>query len=392
MHIGLVDPGAQEIVRSSGGNVHGIASALKRHDCEVSFLQHLKPENTFRLRIHDKITRLLTDKKSICDGNPRYAIHFPKQITTEASRHIVDAILGVSTLGLTAKGYSVPSVLWGETRAGEVLDKRYHKRLPRRSIRDCQKLEQAALNSSALTVFPSQWAADIACASYSFDHQKIRVIPYGVNLPSILTDDDIRECLCRRDSRECELLFIGSDWKHHGAQIAIDATSILRARGINVHLTLLDCIPPSAVNLPEYVTVIGRVDRATQKGQAFLASLYLQSHLLILPGRQEGSVVILSEGSAYGVPALSAETDGNSTVVKNGVNGQLFPSEAGAIDYAECALQFLGDSQRYAASCWSSFKRFQTDLNWDVAVSRLIIEMEKILQSASEEYACVEAS
>jgi glycosyltransferase involved in cell wall biosynthesis len=391
MHIGLVDPGAQQIVRSCGENVHGIASALKRHGCEVSFLRHLKPENTFGLRIHDKISRLLTDRKPICDGNLRCAIHFPKQISTEASRQIVDALLGISTSDLTAKGYSVPSILWGETRAAEVLDKCYHTRLTKRGIRDCQKLEEAALNSTVLTVFPSHWAADIACASYSFDHQKVRVIPYGVNLPSTLTEDDIRECLGRRDLRECELLFIGSDWKHHGAQVAIDVTSILRARGINVHLTLLDCIPPSAVNLPEYVTVTGRVDRATQKGQAFLASLYVQSHLLILPGRQKGSAVILSEGSAYGVPALTAETDGNSTVVKNGVNGQLFPLEAGAIDYAECALQLLGDSQKYAAICWSSFKCFQTDLNWDVAVSKLIIEMQKILQSTSEEYACIEA-
>ena len=285
------------------------------------------------------------------------------------------------------------SILWTNRTSAGVFDSYPgYKHLNKRRIRECHSAEQAALSSSTLAVFTNQWAADVACENYSFDQRKVRVIPYGANLLSRLTNDDIAECLHRRDAREYELLFVGTEWNREGTQIAIDTTSVMRARGVNVHLTLVGCIPPPAVSLPEYVTIIGKIDKSTRRGYALLASLYMQSHLLILPSRGETCAGALSLASAYGVPALCTSLGGNSTLIKNGINGQIFSLEAGATDYAEYALELLGDPQKYTAMCWSSFERFQTDLNWDVAVSRLITEIKKVLPAASEAYACTRAS
>jgi glycosyltransferase involved in cell wall biosynthesis len=370
-----------------------MANALKRRGCEISFFLHLKEQGASLVRLQDKMTRLLTGRHIICERDPRIARHFPEQINASVSKHPVEAVLGTSAFYMAVQNCSVPSIFWGDTTVAGVLDSYpYYKHVTKRSIRDSHKLEQAALNSSALAVFSNQWAADVACANYSFDQRKVRVIPYGVNTPSTLNKDDIVECLHRRDAREFELLLVGVDWKRSGARFAIETTSILRARGVNIHLTLVGCVPPSAFSLPEYVTVIRSIDRSTQKGQALLASLYIQSHLLILPNRAESCAVTLSEASAYGVPSLGTDVGGNGTFIKNGVNGQLFPLEAEPADYADYALKLLGDPQRYAAMCWRAFERFQTDLNWDVAVSKLIVEMKKVLGSASDEYACTRAS
>jgi len=66
--------------------------------------------------------------------------------------------------------------------------------------------------------------------------------------------------------------------------------------------------------------------------------------------------------------------------------------EAEPADYADYALKLLGDPQIYDAMCWGAFERFQADLNWDVAVSKVIVEMKNVLMSASEEYGCTRAS
>lgn len=388
--IGLVNP---QDIRLCSGTPYFMANALMRRGCQISFFLQLRKQEAVLVRLQDKMTRLLTGRHIIRERDPRIARHFPEKINASVSKHPVEAVLGTSAFYMAVQNCSVPSIFWGDTTVAGVLNSYpYYKNVTKRSIRDSHNLEQAALSSSALAVFSNQWAADVACASYSFDQRKVKVIPYGANLFNSIDEDDIAECLRRRDAKECELLFVGVNWKRKGAQIAVDATSMLRARGVNVHLTLVGCTPPPGVSLPEYVTVIRQIDKSTQKGQALLASLYMQSHLLILPSRAECAAVSLAEASAHAVPSLSTDVGGNSTLVKNGVNGHLFPLEAEAADYAEYALQLLRDQERYAAMCWSSFERFQTDLNWDVAVSRLIAEMENVLQLPSEDYACTKAS
>ena len=130
-----------------------------------------------------------------------------EQINAAARKHSIQAVLGTSCFYMVTRNCSIPSVFWGDTTVAGVLDKYPHyKNLTKRSLKDCHDLEQRALSTSSLAVFSNQWAADVACASYSFDERKVRVIPYGANLFNGLDADDIAECLRRRNTRECELL------------------------------------------------------------------------------------------------------------------------------------------------------------------------------------------
>jgi glycosyltransferase involved in cell wall biosynthesis len=388
--VGLVDP---QSIRSYSGTPYCMAQALMRQGCEISFFLQLREQAAALVHARDKLTRMLTGKHIIPERDPRIARHYPEQINAVVRKHPVEAVLGTSSFYIVTRDCSVPSIFWGDTTVAGVLNKYpYYKNLTKRSIRDCHNSEQAALTTSKLAVFSNQWAADVACASYSFDESKLRVIPYGANLLTTPDVDDIAQFLRRRHARECELLFVGLDWERKGAQVAIEATSVLRTRGIDAHLTLVGCVPPRGFSLPEYVTITGRIDKTTQEGQNVLTALYAQSHLLILPTRAECAAVALAEASAHGVPSLSTNVGGNSTLVKNGVNGHLFPLEAEPADYAEYALQLLGDSRLYSAMCWSSFERFQAELNWDVAVSRLMTEINTVLQPVGGQYECSPAS
>jgi glycosyltransferase involved in cell wall biosynthesis len=388
--VGLEDP---QSIRSYSGTPYCMAGALKRQGCEISFFLKLKERDAALVNLKNKMTRVITGRHIICERNPRVVRHYPDQINAAARRHQVDAVLGTSSFYMINRNCPVPSIFWGDTTVAGVLNRYpYYKHLTRRSIRDCNLAEQQALDSCALAVFSSQWAADVACASYDVDTRKVRVIPYGANLSTSLNVTDIATCLRRRDESDWELLFVGIDWERKGAQIAVDTTSALRARGINARLTLVGCVPPRTVRLPDYVTVIGRIDKSTLKGQALLSALYMQSHLLILPSRAECAAVSLAEASAHGVPSLATNVGGNSTLVRDGVNGFLLPLEAGPMDYAEHTLQLLSDPAKYTELCWSSFQRFQTELNWDVSVSKLITEINGVLNLTDGQYACSRAS
>lgn len=370
-----------------------MARALQRHGCDIVFFLQLQKQASGLVFARDKITRLCTGKHIIPERDPMIACHYPEQINDAVRRHPVGAVVGTSSFYMANQRCPVPWVFWGDTTVAGVLDSYpYYKRLTRRSVNDCHALEEAALRSCMLAVFSSRWAADVACANYKFDQRKVRVIPYGANLLNRLNADDIAACISRRDSGNWELIFVGLDWYRKGAPIAIDATKVMRARGANVHLTLVGCLPPRDVNLPEYVTVVGKIDKATPKGQTLLSALYRQSHLLILPSRAECAAVSLAEASAHGVPSLSTNIGGNNTLVLDGVNGYLLPLEAGPSDYAEHALRLLGDLARYSAMCWSSFERFQAELNWDVVVPRFIGELRGVLDLFDTEYACSNAS
>ncbi len=370
-----------------------MAAALKRQGCEISFFLQLTEQKATLVGLKNKMTRAITGKHIVCERDPKVVRHYPDQINAAVRRHQVDAVLGGSLFYMGTKNCPVPSIFWGDTTVAGMLNRYpYYRHLPKGSMSDCHPVEQQALDSCALAVFPTQWAADVACGSYDVDPRKIRVIPYGANLYTKLNAADIATCLRRRDESDWELLFASVDWERKGAQIAVDTTTALRARGINARLTLVGCLPPRSISLPDYVTVIGGIDRSTRKGQALLSALYMQSHLLILPNHAECVAAFLAEASAHGVPSLTTNGDGNSTLVKDGVNGYLLPLEAGPADYANYAFQLLADPAKYAALCWSSFQRFQTELNWDVAVCRLIAEIGSVLSPTDRQYACSRAS
>jgi glycosyltransferase involved in cell wall biosynthesis len=364
-----------------------MTQALLRRGCQIAFYLHLTQQNASLLYLKEKLIRRVTGKHAIVERDPRIARHYPEQISRALEQHDADVVLGTSSFYTVTRNSSVPSVFWGDTTVAGVIDQyHYYKRVTKRSLAHCHSLEQAALNSCTLAVFSSQWAADVARRHYSFDERKLRVIPYGANLFTTPEPSDVHTFIDARDIQRPELLFVGVDWQRKGAQIAIDTVAAIRRLGVDARLTLVGCIPPAGLSMPDFVTLIAKVDKSTQTGQDVLTRLYSQSHLLILPSRAECAAVSLAEASTYAVPSLSTDVGGNSTLVTNGINGHLFPLEAGPSDYAKFALELLNDRDRYTAMCWSSYGRAKAELNWDAAVSRLTAEISPVLQLAGRRY------
>jgi len=88
---------------------------------------------------------------------------------------------------------------------------------------------------------------------------------------------------------------------------------------------------------------------------------------LILPSRAEGYGNVLPEANSYGVPCLVTNTGGISTVIKDGLDGQLFSVDADISEYCRFILDLFSDPSKYKELALSSFNEFETRLNWAVA-------------------------
>lgn len=94
-----------------------------------------------------------------------------------------------------------------------------------------------------------------------------------------------------------------------------------------------------------------------------------EAHFLILPTRADCATMVFAEANAFGVPCLSTEVGGTGTLIRNGVNGQLFDPAAPARVWRDYILDLWSDSERYTELALSSFDEFAGRLNWRTACS-----------------------
>jgi glycosyltransferase involved in cell wall biosynthesis len=231
-------------------------------------------------------------------------------------------------------------------------------------------VDQAALSACDLAIFSNQWAADLAVKLYEVDPAKIRVVTYGANLRETPDRLQIEEFLRGRKPQQITCIFIGWDWYRKGAEKAIATVGALRARGLDVSLRILGCFPPPGFVVPDYVSVLGTIPKFTSEGRERIAKLFGESHLLILPTRAECAAVVLSECSAFGVPVVSSDVGGNSSLVRQNVNGILLPPEAPVSSWADAAMRIVGQRDTYEQFVRQSHRMFEEELSWLRSVSR----------------------
>jgi glycosyltransferase involved in cell wall biosynthesis len=142
--------------------------------------------------------------------------------------------------------------------------------------------------------------------------------------------------------------------------------------GFRTELNVVGCKPP--VPVPEFIKVHGYVSKRSEKGQEYLSRLFSQAHFLLLPTRAECSSIVLAEAGSFGVPSITTSVGGLSTVIKNNVNGKLFPLGADVNEYCRYIKGTLGQRAMYHKLALGSFYEYEHRLNWDVA-GRAVMDM-----------------
>lgn len=81
-------------------------------------------------------------------------------------------------------------------------------------------MEQSALNRASAVIYCSEWR-NSAIKDYGISREKVHVVPYGANIDSAPTKEQIVDYVGKRsESNVCKLLFLGVDWQRKGGEIA----------------------------------------------------------------------------------------------------------------------------------------------------------------------------
>jgi glycosyltransferase involved in cell wall biosynthesis len=320
--------------------------------------------------------------------DPLLLKEYAKQISKNLENTPVDLILSPISPASQPVAYLdcvQPIVIWTDTTFAGALDfypGLSRHRLCAETIQDGIANEKAALDRASLVIFSSEWAAEEALRKYQMNPSKVKVVPFGANIECDRDLCDIQTIIDSRPSTRCKLLFLGEDWDRKGGAIAVKVAEQLNKAGLNTELTVVGCIPtsisPDSESFSKVVTVLGYLSKATEQGANKISELLAESHFLILPTTADCTPFVIPEANSFGTPCLTTAVGGIPTMIRKGINGQIFSKEADIDEYSQYILTLFANYNQYKQLAASSFNEYQARLNWSVntqMVKNLMMEL-----------------
>lgn len=197
--------------KSAGSGVpYSMAKALGRHCGEVIPLAPLRlPFRQLRRGMKAFLVYFLK-KNWDYERTEEVSLSYAKQVAAMLKRQSLDVLFApMGAIPLANLESKMPVVYFSDASYAAMLG--FYPGFTgffKSHIRIGHQLERQALQRSNLAVFSSSWAADSACAHYSLDQAKTRVIPLGANLETI---PPIQQMANKLRTSQCRLLFLGVD-------------------------------------------------------------------------------------------------------------------------------------------------------------------------------------
>lgn len=233
--------------------------------------------------------------------------------------------------------------------------------------------EHDVIRRARLCSFSSEWAARSAIEAYGADPGRVSNTSWGCNMDWV---EPTPAAVVPAD--ECRLLFIGVDWQRKGGDVVLETCALLAARGFRFTADLVGSRPAAAIPTPPGVTLHGRLDKSDPAQAARLGGLLRDAGFLFLPTRQDCTPMVFAEAMALGVPAITRDIGGVSSVVENGVTGTVLAPDATALDFADAIVATWSDRAAYAAMRHAARASYEGRLNWRVWAQVLRREIEAI--------------
>lgn len=353
-------------VRAWSGTGRQIRDALAAAGLEINAVGSLARTARVASRLKGRLVSSFRSCAHATDREPSLLKRYARAVEAALARTPCDVVVSPGTLPIAHLRTTKSLVIWTDSVFAGMVD--FYPEftgLCATSLRNGHAMEQAALTRCQLALFSSDWAAATAVQHYDVDAAKVKVVPFGANIPAERTALDLEEDLPLRLGSPLALVFIGTHWERKGGDFAMEVARVLTARGIPTTLDLIGATPPSA--LPPFVRAHGLVSKSTGAGQHLFDCVMRRSSFLIAPSRAECCAVALAEASAYGMPSLSTAVGGNATALNDGRNGRLFPLSASPEAHADFVQQTIASRASYDTLARSSFAEYQNRLNWSTA-------------------------
>ena len=257
---------------------------------------------------------------------------------------------------------SLPIIYVADTTFANMVDYYpWHTGLCSSAIRQGNKIEQMAIDRSFHVMFSSAWAADSAISNYGASKDKISVAAFGDCLKSVPEKHTVYK---DHETDTCRLLFVGTNWERKGGPLAVTIFKLLKDLGIKCTLTIVGSNP--ILENREGILVIPFLDKEKEEDTQLLDRLYRTNDILLLPTRADCTPVVFSEAAAFGLPVVTTDTGGISSVIREGENGFCLPFTSGAAAYADLIQQIWRnkeDLNRLSMKCRETYEK---RLNWKI--------------------------
>lgn len=353
---------------------------------EVEFIGNLK-EKSFKLSFMLKslfYNKILNKKHGIYYHyfEPLVLKYYAKQVYKRMQQSNADIIFSPGAHPIAYLNINKPIVLWTDaTFANMVGYYPGYSEYSKLTKNNCDQYEKNVLNRAHLSCFSSDWAANSAVNYYKAERNTIRTVPFGANLDSVRTEEDIIQFDKIKKRDVCELLFVGRGWKRKGADRAIKVADSLNRNGVKTILHLVGVTDIPLKKMPDFVIDHGFLNKATLEGRNKIDQLFRQSHFFILPTRADCTPVVFSEANSFGLPVITCNTGGIPSIISDNINGKMFDENINIEECSEYIKATFQDVERYKKLSLSSFNEYKTKLNWKVSISKMISYMNDILQN-----------
>ncbi|CAA6696223.1 Unannotated [Lentimonas sp. CC19] len=378
--LGIETGNADDMKNWSGTPFH-IYDAFREAGCEVTLINYAfnipSRSGLFRrlkVQIRSRIYRFLGKKKYDPIRDPDFLIPKIQRIEQEIAGHEYDCIFSTSTIVLSYLKTPKPKYFWTDAVFAGLVD--YYEEfsnLSKLTLKHGLETEQKAIANVTRAFFSSEWARQIAIAEIPSKASHIHTVQFGANLHS-----NHETCPAANwEHQLIEFVFIGTDWVRKGGDLAVAVVEQLNTKGYPCTLHIIGVTPEG---LPDFCKIHGFLSKDNPSQFQEFEQILNRSHFFILPTKAECSAIVFSEANSYGLPALSIRTGGLTSVVEEDINGFLFPHETFIDDCVRKVSELLDDRPEYEQLRIRSFNRYQTVLNWETAVSRILEVIQSDLQ------------
>ncbi len=360
-------------VQNWSGTPFNMANAFAEQGIEVERMGNLKRQLPPYFKLKQFWKKMACGQRESPRFNTFVAKHYSQQIAKKLEKTNVDAIIAPLINPIAYLDCKQPIVLWTDALYASLLG--FYGGFSSHaasSIKQGNNLTRECLTRCKLAIFSSDWAARTAIEIYGASKEKIKVVPFGANIQSNHTADDIRTFLKARSPNTLKLLFIGKHWERKGGDIVFNVTKALHAAGQRVELNFVGCHPPKDIEIPAYIKCHGFISKRTPEGVEKMIRLLHESHFLFVPSRAECFGIVFAEANAFGLPCLTSYVGGISTAVKDNINGMTFGLDASVDTYCHYIMNLMQDYDEYEKLALSSFHEYETRLNWKTAASSVI--------------------
>lgn len=367
-------------ISSFSGTGYFVPKSIQDAGAEISYIGNLKLKPYLYIKLREYFAKYVLRKKYWYNRDPLVVKQFAKQIKKKLAEHNPDVLLSISSIPMALLKVNIPIVFWTDAVLADMIDfyPEYSAFSPA-SIKNGNKLEKEAIENSSLAIYSSQWAANGAMKHYGIHESKVSVVNYGANLETVLTTEEAHHTIDNKELKTCKLLFVGVHWERKGGDVVLNIAKILHENGVDVELNILGVTPPASTIIPPYVHCHGFVSKGTPEGKSKVERLISESHFLVLPTRADCTPIVFAEFNSYGIPCITTDVGGNSSLIYDGVNGKLFNLDDNAEMYADYIKDLFQKKEAYRKMAYAARKEYESRLNWEMSGKAVYGLLEKVI-------------